>query len=512
MIGDALLWGRGACRALISVAVVAVLLPMGSSATAADPSPAPAASVPAEGATAQATDLPRWRGRWNSEGELPIEPRTGAAVALIPWTGGEAIVWGGVAADGRLLNDGVLIDTRGSQVRSRVTPAAPLSPRREFGWASQYDRVYAWGGVDAVGQPLSDGAEYGADWTLMPESPLPPGPASMAVVDDRLWVVVTDPETSTAKVASIAVPLDEYSSWGLVVDVPLPVADRYDVVGCCEWNPSDLTIVGRTSDGFATAAAWDIGSVRAVSGVGDGWTQLGEVPVPPLPAADPAVGRATEEDLAAWAGSSDAPWPGSDETGSFGVLVSLDRPSDEWSLTAPAPEGVGADPALVLSPRHLISPEAMAAYDLVAQEWLSLPPRHRSARFGPPAGATAWWDDGTLWVFGGRKPDGSMETEVWSFEPKLPKRTYALPTGEGVSLWGGEECYVVAKPGTTWRVRGDPRDPALVWLQHGRRRMSLTWPDGWQARFSPELEILDTTSTVRYREGDRCTGDTGTGG
>jgi hypothetical protein len=480
--------------AAIALAAVVIL----SSGTAAATQVATPSATPVE-----EQSLPRWQGRWHSEGDPQFEPRTGAAVAVDPYRRNGVVLWGGVADDGRLLNDGILIDPRRPR-RSRVLPEAPLVPRRDFAWASLYGRVYVWGGMDQAGMPLGDGAVFHRTWTAMPASPLPPGPASMVAVDDLLWVVATDPETGLARVASF-----DGDRWGTAVDVPLPVGERHDVVGCCEWSPTALTIISRRSDGFATAVAWDIGSVRYPGGVGGGWTQLGEVPVPPLPGAGPAVGYALEQDLVAWAGGSDEPWPEAGSTGTFAALLDPREPVDGFSLSSPAPEGVGADPTLVLSPRHLISLGAMAAYDLADDGWLSLPSPGRSEM---SVGATAWWDSGKLWVFGGQTPDGSMESKLRTFEPKLPKGTYALPIGD-MTLWGGgDRCYVVAKPRTIWRLRGDPQDPALVWLQRGQHRVDLEWPDGWTVRFDPKLTVVDTTGTVRFREGDRCVGDTGTGG
>jgi hypothetical protein len=55
-------------------------------------------------------------------------------------------------------------------------------------------------------------------------------------------------------------------------------------------------------------------------------------------------------------------------------------------------------------------------------------------------------------------------------------------------------------------LRGDPQDPRVAWLDHGpygTRR--LVFPQGFTARFTPRLEILDANGKVKFRDGDAIT-------
>jgi hypothetical protein len=52
----------------------------------------------------------------------------------------------------------------------------------------------------------------------------------------------------------------------------------------------------------------------------------------------------------------------------------------------------------------------------------------------------------------------------------------------------------------------------LVWAQHGARRVTLTWPEGWVVRFRPTLEIVRPDGRVMARDGHRCRIDAGSGG
>ena len=492
-------WMGGILRSgvLRSVLVVLALVTLGAYAS------------PGTGTrAADADEIPAWRGRWNTEAELTIEPRTDASVSVAAGTPHGVMVWGGVAEDGRLLNDGVLIDSTDPD-HWRVMPESPLVPRRDYGWASVGDRVLVWGGVDEDGQPLDDGALFQHGWIPLPPSRLPGGPASMAITDYRLWVVATDPDTGLAKIQSMGVGIEDGASWGLVADVPLPAGERYEVVACCGDEANELIIVSVMPDGSAVAASWDIGSAPNPSFIGGEWTQLGAIPTP---VGDPVVGRAIEQQLAAWVSPADQGPTGTGD-GPVAVLRQVDYGQDEQWQTAPAPGGLDVASGLVLSPRHLISVSDRVVYDLADERWLRLPELHRRASFATPTGAATWWDRGRLWVLGGVAPDGTMRSDLRSFTPRLPKGTYTLPIG-GMLLWKTKtgSCLYVGEPGSTWTLRSDPRARPRVWMQQGARTEPLRLPDGWHARFAPKLSITDSTGTVRFREGETCEGDTGTGG
>jgi hypothetical protein len=148
----------------------------------------------------------------------------------------------------------------------------------------------------------------------------------------------------------------------------------------------------------------------------------------------------------------------------------------------------------------------MVAYDLMAERWLRLPPLWS----GPPQGASAWWSDGKLWVYGGRGPDGSMRSRLWTFTPRLPRSARGLTYRPNLHGYL-EGCVAVAAEGT-WRLRGSLDDPLVVWTQSGSKRQDTHWPEGWVARFDPKLEIVDTRGRVRHRDGDVCRLDSGMGG
>jgi hypothetical protein len=91
----------------------------------------------------------------------------------------------------------------------------------------------------------------------------------------------------------------------------------------------------------------------------------------------------------------------------------------------------------------------------------------------------------------------------------LPVRPneYALPTGTFPSWLG--MCGGV---GLDAVVHGSPSDPRVAWLENhigGASRMDATWPAGYRARFTPNLEILDGWGNVVLREGDTVSGSCG---
>jgi hypothetical protein len=89
-------------------------------------------------------------------------------------------------------------------------------------------------------------------------------------------------------------------------------------------------------------------------------------------------------------------------------------------------------------------------------------------------------------------------------------QTYILPT---VASEGGL-CRGVGYGGV---LRGDPVDPRLAWGETEARtnqlilRKELVWPPGYTARFTPQIEILDSSRQVRYVAGDRIEGGCVTG-
>jgi hypothetical protein len=66
-------------------------------------------------------------------------------------------------------------------------------------------------------------------------------------------------------------------------------------------------------------------------------------------------------------------------------------------------------------------------------------------------------------------------------------------------------------------VRGSPNDPHVAWLESRisipgippGTREDVIWPEGYRARFSPNLEILDGWGIVVLRDGERVSGSCG---
>lgn len=458
------------------------------------------AVLPGLAAAADDGELGRWRGSWREEAVLPLAPRTGASVAVAPATRLGITVWGGTGSDGQPLADGVEVDAA-DPARTRSLPPAPLAARTEHGWTSHGEYVYVWGGVDVTEAALDDGAEFGSVWRSLPIAPLPAGAATMTVVEDTLWVVVRDPATAGAVIASIQVPLADGRDWSPLEAVPVPAGQRYQVVGCCDEEARSLIVVSLAADGLASAAWRELP---------DGpWNEAVPVPVGPVPVAGPAVGRALEDDRAAWLG-----WlPGRDVVTAepTASLLALRHPDAPWIVSdgvsgVPGPTGTDT---LVLGPSQLVWLDGLRAYDLVERRWLRLPRLDHPGWSEAISGGTAWWDRGKLWVLAAPAA-GDEGVVLWSFTPKPPPGSRWLPTGRRRSS-EPKPCVLYGERGT-WRLRGDERDPRLVWLQRGRRQVELDWPDGWHVRFDPRLVILDAADAVRYRGGQTCPAVTGTGG
>ena len=77
------------------------------------------------------------------------------------------------------------------------------------------------------------------------------------------------------------------------------------------------------------------------------------------------------------------------------------------------------------------------------------------------------------------------------------------------------EDVVCAGVGNDGTLTGSPTDARLAWLAEPQDgRVEIVWPQGFTARFDPDLAILDASGKVVYRAGDRpgggCViGDTG---
>ncbi|MFN8622461.1 MAG: hypothetical protein U0869_17135 [Chloroflexota bacterium] len=427
-----------------------------------------------------------------------LAPRTGAIVVQHPYAPLGTVVWGGVGMDGTLLADGAAFDAAGW---SRLLPPAPICPRRDFGWTFDGDSLVIWGGVDATGAPLADGAAWSfvdGTWTLLPEGPLPGGPAAIAADLADLWVVVTDAAGRPVAAHLHRPDGDHPGRWDPPMDAPLPAGRRYDLTACCTSGIEELLITATSDDAAGAEAVYSRFADRP-------WTTIASVPLTAAGAMNPAQGWTAETSVAAWSTDLPAPVPGSTLTGPAIALRTGDHPTDRWTLI-PAPAGVVGDTSLVLSPSRLVSVQGWADLDLVGRTWSRLPPIPSDVP-GPLTGATAWWAGGRLWVLGGRFADGTANASVLTFSPRLPRGTIDLPGGEGRI---GEACG--SGESGRWVLRGDPLSDPPVWAERDGHRAALGWPDGWTARFRPDLEIVRSDGTVAARGGDRCSATIGSGG
>ncbi len=65
---------------------------------------------------------------------------------------------------------------------------------------------------------------------------------------------------------------------------------------------------------------------------------------------------------------------------------------------------------------------------------------------------------------------------------------------------------VCAGVGLDGVIRGSPTDPLIAWIEGGGQRLEAIWPAGYQAAFTPRLEVLDAGGRVVLRDGDRVAG------
>jgi hypothetical protein len=99
---------------------------------------------------------------------------------------------------------------------------------------------------------------------------------------------------------------------------------------------------------------------------------------------------------------------------------------------------------------------------------------------------------------------------------------FSLPTVD----WQSNACPGVGLNNVV--LTGDPDDPLVAWLVpaerrdtfrrygeaasiHGAGRLNVLFPQGFTARFAPNLQILDTAGKVVSGEGDHITGACVTG-
>lgn len=438
---------------------------------------APAAAAPYRVPVDPPGDAPpmkTWQGTWQRLPKAPMAGRTDA-VMVAPVFSDRVIVWGGRDTHGKLLNDGAIYNVRLG--RWRDIGAAPIGPRERFGYDSDNEGIVIWGGLDPQGRKLADGAIWswrergsGYGWQVLPDAPLPAGVAAIGGDLNGEYVISED-----AHGRPVMAVLDD-GTWQSI-DVPLPGGVRYQIVSPVY---DTALVISYQADGFAVAARYHDSPGR--------WDGLLR-----LPLTDAATGSVARWQ-AGWFSRTDQALPGTQVTGRYGVVADLDAIKHPWQATDTVPAGVLRDRSLTWSPRYLISPETLTAFDPVTGGWLRLP----ALPGGRREGAAAAWTRGSLYLFGGHRADGSLDQGGWVFTPTLPPNTYDLP-GDFADGYG--DCGGVGNQ-ATWHLRGDPQDPMLVWLQHGAERIPTFWPDGVTVRFGATMKILHPNGSVIARAGD----------
>jgi len=136
------------------------------------------------------------------------------------------------------------------------------------------------------------------------------------------------------------------------------------------------------------------------------------------------------------------------------------------------------------------------------------PPRFPALAWGTGNGGWMVLDDASGRVLGaggwGFVPANSASYSP-SAAPSLAGGLYRLPT---VGWLPGNLCAGV---GLDAVLRGSPTDARVAWLENTgtNARRDVTWPAGYHARFTPNIEILDENGSVVLRDGDHVEGACG---
>jgi hypothetical protein len=161
--------------------------------------------------------------------------------------------------------------------------------------------------------------------------------------------------------------------------------------------------------------------------------------------------------------------------GSVVALATSDQGGPGWWALPQPPIGTTTSGELVWSPSDLIVADALLAYDTAARRWLRIP----ALPDGPRTGVSAGWEDGRLYLWGGRTADGGVSDTGWVFTPKLPRGTYRLPGGYRA---GYGDCGGVGLDGPAI-LRIDRHRKPMVFIEVGRHHFRTTWPAGYTVRF-----------------------------
>ena len=415
----------------------------------------------------------------------PIAARTGAATDIAAQEG-NLYVWGGREADGTLLNDGALFSVKDQTWQ--VLPATDLVPRERFGFDSDGQGITIWGGIDAAGRPLDDGARlvWSDDgltmrWVALPPAPLTAGPASLSGDFNTTYAVT--PGAAAGDPPRFAV-LDE-DSGSLAWDDPSSPDLRTHGKMPAPRVPAGIAYeIAAASGDFAVLISYQADGTAVASWFSEPWPGSWSKPVEiALPATDgcPAIG---------------SPRLGWVRTGTDGSVVAyLTKSSGTGSFrpTVAAPTGTTTGGVLVWSPSRLIVADALLAYDTVSKQWTALP----ALPDGPRTGVSTAWSGGQLYLWGGQGADGQPSDTGWVFTPAPAVGVYPL-AGVPAGDCGGE-----GDPSSAV-FRASEGDADKVWMTLDGHRLTAIWPEGYSVRFTGSgAEVISPDGTVVARERQR---------
>jgi Galactose oxidase, central domain len=167
---------------------------------------------------------------WRTLPTAPIAPRDDAAAV---WTGTEMIVWGGRNAKGTPLSDGATYNPNSRTWKQ--LPSSPLSPRIDPMYAWIDGQLVVWGGgtSDTSRRDL-DGATYNpatGKWRKLPPSPIAGYQWAQAVPSGHTVIILS----TTGRLSSRTIHAHAYhpatNTWSSLPDLHLPSGhDAIDVV------------------------------------------------------------------------------------------------------------------------------------------------------------------------------------------------------------------------------------------------------------------------------------------
>ncbi len=80
-------------------------------------------------------------------------------------------------------------------------------------------------------------------------------------------------------------------------------------------------------------------------------------------------------------------------------------------------------------------------------------------------------------------------------------RTYLTPDTGGIDVLCGGPSIVGDQP-AGGVLAGDPNDRERVWLENGKWRYSVVWPEGFRVRFEPTAVVYRPDGVAVARAGD----------